>query len=250
MGRTGIPKPKKQAQNCDERLKPARLTPFLKTCDIVIARRGKSSDQTRTVDIMPLCSEAWRTRGWRAHSEKGPSFFLSATKNMKIPPKKYLWGGFAVVILLITIIIAFFGTSTPPGGDPGNQHLNELASDQVFAVMPDGATTINVVRTPAQYQDNGPLEGSGWRGPYIIVTFHAGSSPADVYASYSKRAMASGWRPRPGTGALGFIDVWYKTYPDRAAATLSLLPALEENPRTTNPQIYRLTGSVTAKAGV
>ena len=125
------------------------------------------------------------------------------------------------------------GCGTPAGGDPGGRRLQELGSDRVFAALPGGATVVHRTRTPARHQQPG-FTGGGWRGPSVVVTFTSSARPADVYRFYARRAAAAGWRAA-SSGALGLTDVWRKTYPDGAAATL-LLSML--------PRTYILSGGI------
>lgn len=125
------------------------------------------------------------------------------------------------------------GCGTPAGGDPGGRLLLELGNDRVFAALPGGATAVRRTRTPARYTQPG-FSGGGWRGPSVVLTFASSAQPGDVYRFFARRAAAAGWRAT-SSGALGLTDVWRKTYPDGAAATL----LLSKLPRT-----YILSGGV------
>jgi hypothetical protein len=125
------------------------------------------------------------------------------------------------------------GCGTPAGGDPGGRRLLELGSDRVFAALPGGATAVHRTRTPARYTQPGFTAG-GWRGPSVVLTFASSAQPVDVYRFFARRAAAAGWRAT-SSGALGLTEVWRKTYPDGAAATL-LLSML--------PRAYILSGGV------
>ncbi len=144
----------------------------------------------------------------------------------------------AVALALGALLVG--GCGTPAGGDPGGRRLKELGSDRVFATAPDGATRVHRTRTPVHYQEPG-FTGGGWRGPSVVVSFTSSARPADVYAFYARRAAAAGWRPT-STGALGLTDVWVKTYPEGAAATL-LLSILNLSPTATKHD-YILSGGV------
>jgi hypothetical protein len=109
----------------------------------------------------------------------------------------------------------------PPGGDPGGKHLTELARDPVFSARPANAKLVSVVKTRAMYTKPG-LDGGGWRGPSIVVTFSSAKRPADVYRFYGVHAAAGGWAPL-SSGALKVTDRWTKTYPDGARATMSIV---------------------------
>ena len=132
------------------------------------------------------------------------------------------------------------GCGTPAGGDPGGRRLKELASDHVFAALPDGATMIRTTQTKAHYRKPG-FTGGGWDGPSVVVSFTSSAPPADVYRFYAQRAEAAGWRPT-ATGALGLTDRWAKTYSDGASATL-ILALLSRSQAASGPS-YQLSGGV------
>jgi hypothetical protein len=142
------------------------------------------------------------------------------------------------VALALACLLAACGT--PAGGDPGGRRLKELGGDAVFAAVPAGATRVRVTRTPARYRKPA-LQGVGFTGPSVTVTFRSVAPPADVYRFYARRARAAGWRAT-ASGALGFTDRWRKTYPDGAAATL-LLTLLEPSPASASRR-YVLAGAI------
>ena len=111
--------------------------------------------------------------------------------------------------------------------------------------LPDGATTIGVTRSPAQYRKPG-FSGGGWAGPSVVVTFESSAPPADVFRFFDRRAAAGGWRPT-ATGGLGFTDRWAKTYADGASATLFL--ALPGGPQAAPERVYRLSGGIAPVVG-
>jgi len=110
----------------------------------------------------------------------------------------------------------------------------------VFAAAPSGATIVKLTRTPARYRKPG-FEGGGWDGPSVTLTFRSQAPPGQVYRFYIRRAEAAGWRAT-ASGALGLTDRWQKTYPDRAAAYLSL--SLLTPPSTASKRLYMLGGGV------
>lgn len=142
------------------------------------------------------------------------------------------------VALLATGSLLSACGGTPAGGDPGGKRLHELSNDPVFAALPEGATAVDVVRTPASYRKPG-FSGGGWDGPSVVVTFTSSQPPADVFRFFDQRAASSGWTAT-ASGALGLTDRWSKEYDGGAAATLLLA-----NLRGT---LYRLYGGV-APAG-
>jgi hypothetical protein len=129
---------------------------------------------------------------------------------------------------------------TPAGGDPGDRRLHELSGDQVFAVLPDGATSVDLTKKPAHYRKPS-FGGGGWDGPSVVVTFKSAAAPEDVYRFLAQRAAAAGWHST-ATGALGLADRWAKTYPDGAAATLVL--TLLTRSQAATERVYRLSGGV------
>ena len=131
---------------------------------------------------------------------------------------------------------------TPAGGDPGGTRLQELSSDPVFAALPEGATAVDVTRTPARYRKPG-FTGGGWAGPSVVVTFKSSAPPADVFRFFDRLAAAGGWRPT-ATGALGVTDRWGKDYRDGASATLLLAQLGGGLERT-----YNLSGGIAPAGG-
>ncbi len=140
----------------------------------------------------------------------------------------------AIVAVLVT------GCGTPAGGDPGGRRLHELAADRVFAATPPGARSVVVSRVPA-VRRHPAFQSSGWDGPAVLVSFADSAPPAEVYGFYARRAAAAGWRPTAARNGLGFADVWTKTYPDGAAATLIL--GLRSHLQPASQRRYRLAGS-------
>jgi hypothetical protein len=130
-------------------------------------------------------------------------------------------------VAILTVTVALLGSGCKaqiggPGasGDPGGHRLRELSDDRVFATLPTGATLSGpIIRTPANHKPL--LDGGGWSGPTIVVTFTSTTAPTDIFAFYDQQATAAGWKPN-GKGALGVTDGWGKTFPDGANASLSL----------------------------
>ena len=143
----------------------------------------------------------------------------------------------------LVAIVAAVATAcgTPAGGDPGGRRLRELAADRVFASTPPGATGVVVRRIPAVYR-HPAFQAAGWDGPTVLVSFADSAPLATVYGFYARRALAAGWRPT-GRNGLGFTHQWAKTYPDGAAARLTLLPASQARPASRRR--YQLAGSTT-----
>lgn len=118
------------------------------------------------------------------------------------------------------------GTGPGPGpargsGDPGNQRLDQLAADRVFAALPPGAVASGPLeRTPARYRAPA-FQPAGWDGPAASLTFTSPRPPASVYAYFQDSAAAAGWRP-VNVNALGYPQTWTKTYPDGVRGDLSL----------------------------
>jgi hypothetical protein len=151
----------------------------------------------------------------------------------------------AATAALLLATLALAGCGSPAGGDPGGRRLHELAADPVFTATPAGARTVAVARTPARHAAGG-FESGGWHGPSVVATIRGPARPADVFRFYGRRARAAGWRPLK-RNALGLADTWTKTFPDGAAATLSLL-RLAPRPGAPRPR-YLLTGSIAPAAG-
>ncbi len=148
--------------------------------------------------------------------------------------------GAAAASALVALLVAVAaGCGTPAGGDPGGRRLRELAADGVFTATPPDARGVVVRRIPALYR-HPAFQGAGWDGPTVLVSFADSAPLATVYGFYARRAVAAGWRPS-GRNGLGFTNRWAKTYPDGAAATLTLLPVTQTRPASRRR--YRLAGS-------
>jgi hypothetical protein len=151
----------------------------------------------------------------------------------------------AVTVVAVASLLAG-GCGTPAGGDPRGRRLKELAADPVFRTQPPGVAKLHVTRTPARYTKPGFTSG-GWRGPAVTATFTSAATTADVFRSFARRAAAAGWRATK-RNVYGFADVWTKTYPDGAPATLLLLSAVPRArpvPRT----VYYLHGGIAPVSG-
>jgi hypothetical protein len=126
----------------------------------------------------------------------------------------------------------------PGSGDPGERHLHQLRADPVFAaVPPEGAIGRSIVEHRASFRKAG-LDGGGWSGPTVTLTFISNRASTSVYDFYAAVARASGWRAR-AEGARNLTDSWTKTYPDGSPASLSLTDA----PATAGRLRYTLNAS-------
>lgn len=159
-------------------------------------------------------------------------------------PARWPFRRLAGAILAIWSLLSVgCGSSSPAGGDPGGQRLQELSSDRVFAAVPDRVTRVETTRRGARYRKPG-FSGGGWDGPTLVVMFRTASPAADVYRFYARRAKAAGWKPT-AAGALGLTDRWTKTYPDGVPATLTLALLGRES----SQHRYRLSGGVAPATG-
>jgi hypothetical protein len=126
-------------------------------------------------------------------------------------------------IALMTVILARLVTAcaSPPNPDPGNRHLNALAADPIFATLPPGAApTGPPVRTPARERKT--FGGSVWDGPGVSVTFTSKQPQGAVFTYYVNLATSAGWVPNGNKNILGYPEVWNKTFPGGARASLAL----------------------------
>ena len=140
---------------------------------------------------------------------------------------------------VLVLMPACSSPGTPAGGDPGNKHLHELSADPIFTSLPPGANIRGSIATsPARYTTPG-VEAGGWSGPTVTVTFTSASSAQSIYSFYGQRALAAGWHD-DGTGALGYVDGWKKTYGDGATGYLSLF-TLDSSPTSS---VYQLAGGI------
>jgi hypothetical protein len=146
-------------------------------------------------------------------------FSSAKSRQNEAPVRRRLYCLAVVTLAGITLFASGCGTTTHPGGDPGNKRLNELSHDPIFSALPPGATNVHISRSPAEYVDV-PFQGSHWNGPSVEVTFRSSAPVSDVYRFYAQRAKVTGWRPwlRGGLG----LDRWKKTYPDEATAYFSI----------------------------
>ncbi len=132
-------------------------------------------------------------------------------------PRKRLLG----LTLLAAALTACSG-SRSHGGDPGNQRLDQLGGDRVFASLPSGAVAAGPLhRIPARYRAPA-FQGAGWDGPAVSLRFTSAGPVDSVFAFFEKSAGAAGWRP-VNRNALGYPETWTKTYPDGVRGDLSLV---------------------------
>lgn len=134
---------------------------------------------------------------------------------------------------VLTLVLFLVGCRN----EPQESHLQKLARDRVFAVLPDGAGEVQVEHRDMTKREPG-FAGGGVDGPSVIVTFQAETPPRAVYRFYSRRALDSGWKPS-AKGRLGLVDRWRKIYPGDVTAVLTLV-LLDSGPAG---YVYRISGS-------
>jgi hypothetical protein len=139
--------------------------------------------------------------------------------------------------LLIGSLLAGCGSSTPPGGDPGDRRLHALQEDPVVAATPPGASDLSRESTKARYRKPG-FDAGGWDGPTVTVRFASSAEPSEVFRFYGERAKAAGWEAT-ASGSLGVPDRWRKTFDGGAPATLFLARLGESR--------YQLLGGIAPK---
>lgn len=139
-------------------------------------------------------------------------------------------------VLVGSLLAGGCGSSTPPGGDPGDKRLHALQSDPAVMATPPGASDVSRDSTKAHYRKGG-FDAGGWDGPTVAVRFASTADAADVFRFYADRARAAGWQ-ETAKGALGLADRWKKTF-GNAPATLFLAQV--------GPSRYQLLGGIAPK---
>ncbi len=140
-------------------------------------------------------------------------------------------------------LLAGCGAGLPPGGDPGNRHLDQLRADPIFRTLPpDAQRTGPIVRTPARYIPPG-FSGGGWSGPGVTSSFTSPEPPTTVFAYYATLAPSLGWIATGNRNILNYPEVWKKHFPGHKADTLSLIDLDIRNATVGATHTYVLNGS-------
>lgn len=140
-------------------------------------------------------------------------------------------------LLIGSLLAGGCGSSTPPGGDPGNKRLHALEADPVFTAAPPSASDVSRDSTEAHYRKPG-FDAGGWDGPTVTLRFASAADASEVFRTYGDRAKAAGWEAT-ASGSLGVPDRWRKTFDGGANATLFLARL--------GPSRYQLLGGIAPK---
>jgi hypothetical protein len=148
---------------------------------------------------------------------------------------------------MVLLSVACGGDGPPAGtGDPGNERLNQLASDSVFAALPPDARQSGLmVKIPAKYRTPA-YQPAGWDGPAVQFTFTDSQPPDTVFSFYVSSAVRAGWSANPNRNRLGYPEVWTKTFPAGWPATLGLIDQGVSPSKPGDGHAYVLTASAPA----
>jgi len=98
----------------------------------------------------------------------------------------------------VTAVVLVWATSSPSGGDPGDQSLHTLHSD-VLAAIPSGATNVSVNDYPTTWQSkcpDNPSGRAGWASVRVDASFST-SQPGQAITDTVGAALATkGWTRR------------------------------------------------------
>ncbi|MGH9130772.1 MAG: hypothetical protein ACRDWV_03675 [Acidimicrobiales bacterium] len=158
--------------------------------------------------------------------------------------------GRAMAGLLVAVMgaLALAGCSPyrPPGGDPGNVRLHELANDPVFSKLPPKSYLLRPIKEVPSTYDSGFFGAGGhWTSPAVVVLFHSDLSVKQVATFYDHRTLATGWQQGINDNSIGRPVSWEKTFPANHNAFLTLSYADKMFPEPPLiPGAFELTGAI------